>query len=373
MTTMAPLCRLPAELKLLIIEMLSIFDVRSVIVASPGFFRYFLSARRYIHQFFITRLKTEVFQNEHLLSRAVLATRLRLLPQIGPFPDPMVRSKIETIIKSRPLSFTRWEGSLPILCDLYRQRHEANQLIREYATEAWDKLACDFEKDSQVGFRPVGYSFFEPVKLSPLEVYRLEKGFLQFKIHRHSLHYHHAKLLRTKLSSSMALCNWNFCTESETEKLRDWKLRAFQSIFRFAFDGYRRLIHEVEDRLCCTTEQLTQWEIEHMSWFRQRTVHQELLYAVHLSSRGYGLLQNLQKAHKTQLQQFILVSFTAMCFHKGSLASRTSTPEENARLCRSLELLSGEAGSRDEPWTRARYFWDRERVDALMDVLYSHC
>lgn len=97
---MASLCRLPAELKLQLIEMLSIFDVRSVIIASRGFFRYFLSARRYIHQFFITRLKTEMFQNEHLLSRAVLATRLRLLPQTDPFPGPQVRSKIETIIKS---------------------------------------------------------------------------------------------------------------------------------------------------------------------------------------------------------------------------------------------------------------------------------
>lgn len=262
---------------------------------------------------------------------------------------------------------------MPILCDLYRQRHEANQLIREYTTEAWDKFACDFGKAAHVRFRPVGYSFSEPVKLSPSEVYRLEKGFLQFEVHRHSLRYHHAKLLRTKLSSSMILYNWNYCTESETDKLRDWKLRAFQSIFRFVSDGYRRLIHEVEDRLCHATEQLTQWEIDHMSRFRQRTVHQELLYAVHLSSRGYGLLQNLQKAHKTQLQQFILVSFSSMCFHEESLASRTFTHEKNARLCRSLELLSGEAGSPHEPWTRARYFWDRERVDAVIDVMYSHC
>jgi hypothetical protein len=229
------------------------------------------------------------------------------------------------------------------------------------------------KKATQAGFPLIGYSFSEPAKLSPSEVCRLEKGFLQFEIHRHSLHYHHAKLLRTKLSSDMILCNWNFCTQSETDKLRDWNLRAFQSIFRFVFDEYRRLIHEVEDQLCHATEQLTQWEIDHVWRFRQRTVHQELLYAVHLSSRGYGLLQNLQKAHKAQLQQFILVSFSAMCLHEGSLGFHTSTPEENDRLCRSLELLSGEAGSRDEPWTRARYFWDRERVDALMDVMDCYC
>ncbi|KIL89222.1 hypothetical protein FAVG1_07616 [Fusarium avenaceum] len=314
-----------------------------------------------------------MFQNEHLLSRAVLATRLRLLPQIGPFPDSMVRSKIEAIKNSRPLSLTKWEGSMPILGDLYRQRHEATQLIREYTTEAWDKLACDFRKAAHVRLRPIGYSFSEPVKLSPSEVYRLEKGFLQFEIHRHSLHYHHAKLLRTKLSSSMTLYNWNLFTESLTDKLRDWKLRAFQSIFRFVLHGYRPLIHEVEDQLRDTTEQSTQWQMDHVSRFRQRTVHQELLYAVHLSSLGYGLLQNLQKAHKAQLQHFILVSFSALCFHEESLASRTSTHEENARLCRSLEFLSGEAGSPNEPWTRARYFWDEERVDALMDALHEHC
>jgi hypothetical protein len=187
-----------------------------------------------------------MFQNEHLLSRALLASRLRLLPQTDPFPGPLVRSKVEAILQSQPLSPTRWEGSLPILCDLYHQRQEASQLIREYTTEAWDKLSYDFKKETQVGFRLIGYSFFEPVKLSPTEVYRLEKGFLQFEIHRHSLHYSHARLLRTKLRSDMILYNWNFCTISETDKLRDWKLRAFQSILRFVLDGYRRLIYEVE-------------------------------------------------------------------------------------------------------------------------------
>ncbi|KAM0198957.1 hypothetical protein ACHAPI_003401 [Fusarium lateritium] len=364
---MAALCRLPAELMLQIIEMMSIFDVRSVIVASPGFFRYFLSARHHIHRFFLTRLKTKMFQNEHLLPRAILASRLRLLPQTDPFPGPLVRSKIETILKSPPLPTSRWEGSLPILCDLYHQRQEANQLIREYTTEAWDKLDYDFRKPSRMRFRLIGYFFSEPVKLSPSEVYRLEKGFLQFEIHRHSLHYNHAKLLRTKLSPDMIMSGWNQYTESRTDKLRDWKLRAFQSSFRFVFDGYRRLIHEVEDQLCHSTEQLTQWEINHLERFRQRTLHQELLYAVHLSSRGYGLLQNLQKAHKAKLQQFILVSFSTICLNEGSLGSHTFAPEENDRLCRSLELLSGEADSREEPWTRARYFWDMERVDALMD------
>ncbi|KAH6964570.1 hypothetical protein DER45DRAFT_535762 [Fusarium avenaceum] len=198
-----------------------------------------------------------MFQNEHLLSRAVFATRLRLLPQTDLFSGP------------------QWEGSLPILCDVFLQRHEANQLIREYTTEAWDKLARDFEKESQ-------------------------------------------------------------------------------SIFRFVFDGYRRLIHEVEDQLRDATEQSTQWQMDHVSRFSQRTVHQELLCAIHLSSRGYGLLQNLQNADKAQLQQFILVILSAMCFHEESLASRISTHEENARLCRSLELLSVEAGSPHEPWTRAR-------------------
>ncbi|KAF5000743.1 hypothetical protein FDECE_11145 [Fusarium decemcellulare] len=247
MTTMAPapLCRLPAELVLQVMRSLSVFDLRAVIAASPGFLRYFLSARRHILQPFITQLKTEMFQNEHLLSRSLLASRLRLLPQTDPFPSPLLRPKLETILQSRPLSPTVWEGSLPILCDLYHQRQESSQLIKEYTTESWDKLS-----------------------------------------------------------------------ESDPDKLRDWKLRAFQSIFRFILDGYRRLIHEVEDQLCDATSQLTQSELAHVRRFHHRTVHQELLYAVHLSSRGYGLLQNLQNAHKTQLQQFILVSFSALYLHE---------------------------------------------------------
>ncbi|RSL39368.1 hypothetical protein CEP54_016336, partial [Fusarium duplospermum] len=315
-TNMAPLCRLPAELVLQIMRSLSLFDLRNVIAASPGFFRSFLSARRCILQPFTTQLRTEMFQNEHLLSRALLASRLRLLPQADPVPGPMVRSKIETIMQSQPLSPTTWEGSLPILYDLYQQRQEVDQLIGEYATEAWDKLSYDFRRERGIKSPLIGYSFFGPVKLSPAEVYRLEKGFMLFEIHRHSLHYSHPRLLRTKLSPDMILHNWNFCTISETDKLRDWKLRAFQSILRFVLDGYRRLIHEVEHQLSHASPELTQSEFDHVWRFRHRTVHQELLYAVYLSSRGYGLLRNLQKAHKVQLRQFILVSFSAMSFHE---------------------------------------------------------
>lgn len=367
---MASLCGLPAELVLQIMRSLSPSDIRNAIAASPCFFRYFLSARRCILEPLTTQLKTEMFQTEHLLSRALLASRLRLMPQPHPFPGPLVRSKIETIIQSQPLSSTRWEGSLPIICDLYQQRQEANQLIREYTTEAWDKLSYDLKKESGLRFPLIGYSFFEPLKLSPAELYRLEKGFMQFEIHRHSLHYSHARLLRTKLSSEMILHNWNFCTVSETDKLRDWKLRAFQSIFRFVLDGYRRLIHEVEDQLYHAPPDLTQSEVDHVWRFRHRTVHQELLYAVHLSSCGYGLLQRLQKAPKTQLRQFVLVSFSAMCVHEANIDLCNCIPGDKGRLCRSLELLSGEKGSPNEPWTRARYFWDKERVDALMYVFF---
>lgn len=369
---MASLCGLPAELVLQIMRYLSPLDLRLVITASPGFFRYFLTARRYVLQAFSNQIRTNMFRDEYLLSRALVASRLRLLPQTNPIPGPLVKSKIEAILQSQPPSPAKWESSLPILCELYCQRQEADQLIKGYTTEAWDKISHDLRRWNimfPISYPKFKYSFSFPLELTASEIYRLEKGFLQFDIHRHSLHHGHNKQLGTEGCYYMWEGSWGLPEESEMDKHRDWERRAFQSIFRFVFDGYRRLIHEVEDQLYGATPRFSQLERDQVWQFRNRTVHQELLYAVHLSSRGYGLLQSLQKANKIQLQQFILVSFSTISLYQANGSLYTSTPGGKQGLIASLERLSGEKGPRDEPWTRARYFWDKERINEVVNVI----
>jgi hypothetical protein len=157
----------------------------------------------------------------------------------------------------------------------------------------------------------------------------------------------------------------------------DWTLRAFQSIFRFMLDKHRRMVHLVGDVTS---------PVSHLDrLIQRRTLHQELEFATTLGTQGLKLLGSLRLMSKDSIQHFIVTSFHCYVMRK-SLLERSCTRQNMACLETYLELISGEVDpaywlmvargigywNSDyscDPWTRARYFWDRSRIDYLRSFI----
>lgn len=121
--------------------------------------------------------------------------------------------------------------------------------------------------------------------------------------------------------------------------------------------------------------------------FQKRTLHQELEFATTLCTQGLKLLGSLRFVSKASIQHFIVTSFHCYVMRK-SLLDRSCTGQNKASFDSYLEIISGEVdppywlmvrhgtgrwGSdySCDPWTRARYFWDRSRIKYLRSFMYA--
>ncbi|KAF5601085.1 hypothetical protein FPCIR_2419 [Fusarium pseudocircinatum] len=151
---------------------------------------------------------------------------------------------------SKSLSEKEWSGSLPFLCELIKQRQDADALISEYAVEAWNKLLGEArvrtQCDPSFTWLP---EFDQPLVLSQSEIFRFERGFLSYDDERHDI-YHNFICLDGTVRPEMSRPAWDH-RPSDLEGYNEtrWHIRSFISVFQFVFGKYRELVHRVDREL----------------------------------------------------------------------------------------------------------------------------
>lgn len=383
MHTETPLESLPPEIRVFILDSIaSPTDFRSFVTSSPAYLETFRKYRHSLLQPISTEIAT-LFRDEYLLSKAMLACRLQWVSRDFPCMDPTdIEQRVKSTVqsRSRDTNTQQWQGSLFMLCELYRLRQEISYAVAEFAVEAWDKLVNDARG---VHLKWI-FKYDQILRLSQQETYRMEEGFIEFEIRRHCLHFQCTNLFDAGVPLGLRFPVWSPRRGTSRRTLEgyaepDWTLRAFQSIFRFVLDKHRRMVHFVHD---------TTSPVSHLDrLFQKRTLHQELEFATTLCTQGLKLLGSLRFMSKASIQPFIVTSFHCYVMRK-SLLDRSCDGQNMASLDSYLEIISGEVdppywlmvrhgtGRWDsdyscDPWTRGRYFWDRSRIKYLRSFLYT--
>ncbi|KAF5982220.1 hypothetical protein FBULB1_4364 [Fusarium bulbicola] len=267
--------------------------------------------------------------------------------------------------ETKSLSEKDWCGSLPFLCELFKQRQDADALISEYAVEAWNKLLGEArvrtQRDPSFAWLP---EFDQPLVLSPSEIVRFEQGFLRYDYERHDIYYDFERLDGT-VPPEMSRPAWDH-RPSDLEGYKEirWSLRSFISVFQFVFGKYRELVHHVDSDLRgeeALNGRISREEDTRACQFLKRTMYQEHRCVIFLSIQGYGLLRNLRRMDQAHVGHFILTTFLWVV-----LRDATGYLPLEYTFVRDIDqyglLIETPLRPIHEPWTRARYFWDRERM-----------
>jgi hypothetical protein len=365
MNMASPLERLPGEVVIhLMRSFYSPVDLRSFISASPIFLQWFRTYRQSALKPIIELFKA-VYQDETLPREAIRAVQMRLQAHLFPYLDLYeVEGRMARMTLSKPLSEKEWSGSLPFLCELFSQRQDADALISEYAVDAWNKLLGEArvraERDSSFTWLP---EFDQPLVLSPSEIIRFEEGFLGFDYLRHSI-YHYLGILEGTVRPEMSRPAWDH-RPSVLEGYKDprWCLRSFHSVFHFVFGKYRELIHRV-DRELREREIANGGKNIRVCQFLQRTTYQEHSCVIFLCIQDYTLLRNLRPMDQAHVRHFILTTFLWVVLRD---ATGYLTLEDSFMRDIDQHGLLTESPRKPihEPWTRARYFWDGERMGKI--------
>ncbi|KAF5691396.1 hypothetical protein FDENT_3438 [Fusarium denticulatum] len=266
---------------------------------------------------------------------------------------------------SKSLSEKEWSGSLPFLCELFRQRQDADALISEYAVEAWNKLLGEArvrtQRDPSFTWLP---EFDQPLVLSRSEIFRFERGFLSYDDERHDI-YHDIRHLDGIVRPEMSRPAWDHRpSDLEGYKETRWHFRSFVSVFQFVFGKYRELVHRVDRELRgrdALDGGISRGEDTRVCQFLKRTMYQEHGCVIFLSIQGYGLLRNLRRMDQAHVRHFILTTFLWVI-----LRDATGYLPLEYTFMRDIDqyglLIETPLRPIHEPWTRARYLWDRERM-----------
>ncbi|KAF5630520.1 hypothetical protein F52700_7200 [Fusarium sp. NRRL 52700] len=266
---------------------------------------------------------------------------------------------------SKSLSEKEWSSSLPFLCELFKQRQDADALISEYAAEAWNKLLGEArvrtQRDPSFTWLP---EFDQPLVLSRSEIFRFERGFLSYDDERHDV-YHNFRRLNGTVRPEMSRPAWDHRpSDLEGYKETQWYFCSFISVFQFVFGKYREVVHRI-DRQLREREALdggiSRGEDTRVCQFLKRTMYQEHRCVIFLSIQGYGLLRNLRCMDQAHVRHFILTTFLWIV-----LRDATGYLPLEYTFMRDIDqyglLMETPLRPIHEPWTRARYFWDRERM-----------
>ncbi|KAJ3535788.1 hypothetical protein NM208_g6984 [Fusarium decemcellulare] len=382
MAAASPLDQLPAELFAQLLRSIdSPRDLRSFIGACPTAFRRYMVHKSYILQPISRQLKIR-FQATGQLSNALIAARLRCIQNDLPYLEPrQAQEQVWPILESPPLESSTWEINLCVICHLFRLSREADHCIARYADEAWAKVQDEAEIYAILEFTNYFGPLPEPpplrrtpLLLSPSERKRLEEAFLTFDIYRHTTHYDTTILREVEIDWPIQMpIAWPWFIR-EGFQAPDWKLRAFQSIFSFIFNKYHFLVHRLTKRLERQRDSgMLLRSIDNLGpnrvWqFLQRTPHEELTFIAYLCSHGYFLLVSLEHMDSECLERFILTMFLWRCLPQAQSAWSLATDEALGSSLKALGTgVNTDMGVYNEPWTKGRYFGDRDRLEQLED------
>ncbi|CZR46624.1 uncharacterized protein FPRO_12074 [Fusarium proliferatum ET1] len=149
---------------------------------------------------------------------------------------------------SRLLCYRNWGSHLPLICELYRQRREADHLITEYSTEAWKRL-LSWEEEFMLRRNPY---FDGPLILLEQETYNLERGFLLFESWRLGMYsggpdkFYGLGSLKDYSSRQVLAQRWD---SFGTGIHRSRDCGYLDSILVFVFRKFRVLVHLVSQQL----------------------------------------------------------------------------------------------------------------------------
>ncbi|CVK97553.1 uncharacterized protein FMAN_11583 [Fusarium mangiferae] len=350
---------LPSEVIIMIMQSISSpIDLQSAINASPVMFQHYLAHRSTIMAPTIHGLKAS-YSPMGSANHMALVTKTLPYRLLG---KPVVRQEARdlwrfALLPSDLPCYTHWGNHLPLICELYRQREEADHLITEYSKEAWKRLLLWI---AEVGpLRPPASKYPDldrPLVLSEQETYAFERGFFFIidisALTEYSVRpwYYFGTGIRGFLDSSY-----------------------FNSMLAFVFDKFRTLVHRVSHQLQkdpSKSPTLLSPEENPTSMFLRRTEDQEVRYIVSLCSRGYAVLQNLQQMKEEELQNYVLSSY----FQLAKLEARFLASPEGALKRYVFEGISfrlrhhfGAIGGLSNPLSHGYYFWDDSRVYPASD------
>ncbi|KAF5722959.1 hypothetical protein FMUND_2316 [Fusarium mundagurra] len=373
---------LPSEVMILIMRSISSpIDLQSAINASPVIFQHYLAHRSFIMAPTIHRIKTSYSAMEfgNHLTQITRTLPYRLLGR------PMVAREADGVLvyvmslHDRPC-YTNWETHLPLICELYRQRGEADHLMTEYSMEAWNgsllyAQELRLELDPASEWHP---DFDRPLVLSERETYGLERGFLLYESWRLDM-YSGGWNDSNGLSAFKDYASWRILARPWASfgtgirvPLRD--SRYLKSILAFVFDKFRSFVHLVSQQCWKDPSKpptMSCSENNQASEFLHRTEDQDLRFILSLCLRGYAVLQNLRQMTKEELPSYVLSSYLEFANHDAWLCSSPESEEKgrvDRRLSSRLKIRFGDLGDLRDPLTRGYYFWDESRKSAIFGL-----
>ncbi|KAF5977381.1 hypothetical protein FCOIX_6511 [Fusarium coicis] len=342
-------------------------DLRSFISASPIFLQWYLAYRQSVLKPVIELLKAVYLDDEAFEYDGIRGTQVRLqahqFPYLTPYEITVRMYGVRGMKES--LSEKEWSDSLPFLCELFKQRQDADALISEYAVEAWNMLLWEArvraQRDPSFTWLP---EFNQPLVLSPSEIIRFENAFLVYDNRRHDIYYDF-ECLEGTVRPEMSRPAWD-PRPSDLEGYKEirWCHLSYISVFQFVFGKYRELVHRVDRELRgreALDGGICRGIDTRVCQFLERTTYQEHRCLIFLSIQGYALLRNLRRMDQAHARHFILTTFLWVVLRDatGYLPLQDTFMYGNDQYGL---LIDTPLKPMYEPWTRARYFWDRERM-----------
>lgn len=251
MVTISPFEKLPIELTTMIINGFeSPRDIQAVISADSHMLRHFVANRRRVLRRFQNTLKDGFIGTN--ISIALKACRLRRIEKTFPGLDRIqISRRVESALRSpqdqregrRPV----WQLSLETISPLLELLSESNMFVDDYSSEAWDQFQelTHIDVDHEITLNCHNPMPRVPLLLSGSEDFWIQRAYLLFDAFWHTLWFD-ISVLRNTTVIQVSVCN-----NSEARwKDSDWGTRAFQSVYRFIFQRYKRLMYRA-----CSTQQ----------------------------------------------------------------------------------------------------------------------
>lgn len=359
MVTTSPFENLAIELITMIFDGFeSPRDIQAVICADSHMPRHFVANRRRFLRRFQDILKDGFIGTN--ISIALKACRLRRIEKTFPGLDRLqISRRVESALRSpqdlregrRPV----WQLSLETNSQLLELLSESDLFVDNYSSEAWDHFQelTHIDVDHEITLYCHDPMPRVPLLLSGSEDFRMQRAYLLFDAFRHTLWFD-ISVLRNTTVIQVSVCN-----NSEARwKDSDWGTRAFQSVYRFIFQRYKRLMYRA-----CSTQQ-----------FRsslRRDVYENFHWVAYLSSQRHSIHLCLLGNDEACLEQYM--SLVRQSIYDTSLSIRSAivgNDLEHSLVSNDVEESSGlnyhDRGYLRDFWISGRYFWDKERIQNLL-------
>ncbi|KAF4331985.1 hypothetical protein FBEOM_14229 [Fusarium beomiforme] len=226
-------------------------DLQSLTPASPVFYQLYWTHHALILKPMIHQMQA-TYPKEHL-ERVMFDLPHRMKRQVFPYLGSKELAEMFLTFEFPAESSTRRtrRNGLPAICEFYRQREEGDNLIAEYALQAWNKLLWETRVRSKFDstFKRLP-EFFRPMVLSEAEISRLLEGLIDFECWSHGGCLHPREALDDFVSWEMMAAAWSH-TPSVLDGYRDGddSHGLFVYIFIFVFDKFQDFVHRVAQKL----------------------------------------------------------------------------------------------------------------------------